>query len=92
MVVPSRGVVAVRLYVATAGSFTPTRRLSPTPARIRPLPPPAPRPTSTPQHRHLCEFHGLDMEMAINEHYSEVLDVFSDLFVYIFDGLNTRYK
>ena len=44
------------------------------------------------QHRHLCEFHGLDMEMVINEHYYEVLDVFSDLFTFIFDGLNTRFK
>ncbi len=23
-------------------------------------------------HRHLCEFTGLDFEMSINEHYSEV--------------------
>jgi aspartyl-tRNA synthetase len=23
-------------------------------------------------HRHLCEFHGLDMEMIMNEHYYEV--------------------
>ena len=30
--------------------------------------------------------------MTINEHYSEVLDVFSDLFIYIFDGLNTKYR
>lgn len=43
-------------------------------------------------HRHLCEFHGLDMEMAIHEHYFEVLDVFSELFVYIFDGLNQRFR
>lgn len=43
-------------------------------------------------HRHLCEFHGLDMEMVINEHYYEVLDVFSELFTYIFDGLNSRFK
>jgi len=43
-------------------------------------------------HRHLCEFHGLDMEMAINEHYYEVLDVFSDLFVYIFKGIQERFK
>lgn len=42
--------------------------------------------------RHLCEFTGLDLEMAINEHYDEVLDVFSDLFIYIFDGINTRCK
>jgi aspartyl-tRNA synthetase len=43
-------------------------------------------------HRHLCEFHGLDLEMAIGEHYYEVLDVFSDLFIYIFDELNKRCK
>jgi nondiscriminating aspartyl-tRNA synthetase len=42
--------------------------------------------------RHLCEFTGLDMEMAIHEHYDEVLDVFSDLFIYIFDGINERCK
>ena len=49
-------------------------------------------PLLTLQHRHLCEFHGLDLEMTINEHYNEVLDLFSDLFVFIFDGLNTRYR
>jgi len=43
-------------------------------------------------HRHLCEFHGLDLEMVINEHYYEVLDVFSDLFIYIFDGLATKFR
>lgn len=42
--------------------------------------------------RHLCEFTGLDFEMAFKDHYFEVLDVISDLFVYIFDGLNERYK
>lgn len=42
-------------------------------------------------HRHLCEFTGLDMEMAIKEHYSEVLDVLDDLFVSMFDGLNARF-
>jgi len=42
--------------------------------------------------RHLCEFTGLDLEMTIDEHYDEVLDVFSDLFIYIFDGLNERCK
>lgn len=42
--------------------------------------------------RHLCEFTGLDMEMVIHEHYDEVLDVFSDLFIYIFDGINERCK
>ena len=34
-------------------------------------------------HRHLCEFTGLDMEMAINEHYFEVsvLLAFSSTFL-----------
>ena len=42
--------------------------------------------------RHLCEFTGMDIEMAISEHYYEVLEVFSDLFIGIFDGLNQRCK
>mmetsp|Transcript_33492 Transcript_33492/g.99711 ORF Transcript_33492/g.99711 Transcript_33492/m.99711 type:complete len:564 (-) Transcript_33492:612-2303(-) len=42
-------------------------------------------------HRHLCEFVGLDMEMQINEHYFECLDVIEALFKSIFDGLATRY-
>lgn len=41
-------------------------------------------------HRHLCEFTGLDLEMAINEHYNEVLDVLDSLFVYMFNGLKSR--
>jgi aspartyl-tRNA synthetase len=43
-------------------------------------------------HRHLCEFTGLDFEMAINEHYYEALDVMADMFVSIFDGLNEHYR
>ncbi|EYU29160.1 hypothetical protein ABFS82_05G121800 [Erythranthe guttata] len=39
-------------------------------------------------HRHLCEFTGLDVEMEINEHYSEVMDIVDRLFVTMFDGLN----
>jgi aspartyl-tRNA synthetase len=42
--------------------------------------------------RHMCEFTGFDMEMVIDEHYDEALDVFSDLFIHIFDGLNERCK
>ncbi|KAF0699512.1 Aste57867_9934 [Aphanomyces stellatus] len=42
--------------------------------------------------RHLCEFTGLDLEMAIKEHYSECLDIFSELFIYVFDNLNSRFK
>eukprot|EP00168_Porphyra_purpurea_P011762 TRINITY_DN3011_c0_g1_i7.p1 TRINITY_DN3011_c0_g1~~TRINITY_DN3011_c0_g1_i7.p1 ORF type:complete len:490 (-),score=173.13 TRINITY_DN3011_c0_g1_i7:1397-2806(-) len=41
-------------------------------------------------HRHLCEFTGLDFEMQITEHYSEVLDCLDALFVSIFDGINER--
>jgi nondiscriminating aspartyl-tRNA synthetase len=42
--------------------------------------------------RHLCEFTGLDLEMVIHEHYDEVLAVMSELFIYIFDGVNERCK
>ncbi|CAD7699370.1 unnamed protein product [Ostreobium quekettii] len=43
-------------------------------------------------HRHLCEFTGLDFEMAIHEHYSEVLDVVEDLFMNMFEGLRARFS
>eukprot|EP01004_Peranema_trichophorum_P002852 NODE_187_length_3308_cov_64.205965_g108_i1.p1 GENE.NODE_187_length_3308_cov_64.205965_g108_i1~~NODE_187_length_3308_cov_64.205965_g108_i1.p1 ORF type:complete len:1014 (+),score=307.17 NODE_187_length_3308_cov_64.205965_g108_i1:393-3044(+) len=43
-------------------------------------------------HRHLTEFVGLDVEMAIKEHYYEVLDVAEELFQYIFVNLNTRCR
>ena len=42
--------------------------------------------------RHLCEFTGMDLEMAFNEHYDEVLDVLGELFISIFDGLNETCK
>jgi len=42
-------------------------------------------------HRHLCEFVGLDLEMAFNEHYHEVLDLLGELFVYIFENLESRF-
>jgi aspartyl/asparaginyl-tRNA synthetase len=42
-------------------------------------------------HRHLTEFMGLDLEMAIQEHYHEVMDNFDGLFVYIFTELKKRY-
>lgn len=42
-------------------------------------------------HRHLTEFIGLDMEMAIFESYQEVLDVLDHLFVYMFRGLQSRF-
>jgi aspartyl-tRNA synthetase len=42
--------------------------------------------------RHLCEFTGLDLEMAIGEHYDEVLSVSHSMFKYIFEGLEERYS
>jgi len=42
--------------------------------------------------RHLCEFTGLDMEMTIQEHYFEVLDLLGDMFVYIFENIESRFK
>jgi len=42
--------------------------------------------------RHLCEFTGLDMEMAFNLHYNEVISVLHDVFTTIFGGLETRHS
>lgn len=41
--------------------------------------------------RHLCEFTGLDLEMAINEHYIEALEVIHRMFKHIFEGLENRW-
>jgi len=41
--------------------------------------------------RHLTEFTGLDMEMSFNEHYHEVLDMMDGMFVFIFDGIASRF-
>ncbi|KAK4798558.1 hypothetical protein SAY86_030884 [Trapa natans] len=43
-------------------------------------------------HRHLCEFTGLDVEMEIKKHYSEVMDIVDRLFVAMFDSLNENCK
>lgn len=43
-------------------------------------------------HRHLCEFTGLDLEMAINEHYIEAMDIIHGLFLEIFTGLQREYQ
>ncbi|CAF4440465.1 unnamed protein product [Rotaria socialis] len=42
-------------------------------------------------HRHLTEFVGLDLEMAFNYHYHEVVDTIGDLFTQIFKGLASRF-
>jgi aspartyl-tRNA synthetase len=43
-------------------------------------------------HRHLTEFVGLDLEMTIEEHYHEVMELLDDLFLTIFRGLRETYK
>lgn len=42
-------------------------------------------------HRHMTEFTGLDMEMAFNEHYHEVMEVLADMLVSVFRGLRTKF-
>lgn len=42
-------------------------------------------------HRHMTEFVGLDLEMTIDTHYHEVLDVFDKLFVSIFKQLKSQF-
>ena len=41
--------------------------------------------------RHMCEFVGMDIEMAIKEHYFEVLKVIGDMFYHIFKGLEKEH-
>mmetsp|Transcript_57175 Transcript_57175/g.170441 ORF Transcript_57175/g.170441 Transcript_57175/m.170441 type:complete len:637 (-) Transcript_57175:564-2474(-) len=41
--------------------------------------------------RHLCEFTGLDLEMSIEDHYEETLEVIHGVFKHIFEGLETRW-
>ncbi|KDQ63697.1 hypothetical protein JAAARDRAFT_29717 [Jaapia argillacea MUCL 33604] len=43
-------------------------------------------------HRHMTEFMGLDLEMTIEEHYHEVMEMLDNLFKAIFKGLNDRYR
>jgi len=43
-------------------------------------------------HRHLTEFVGLDLEMAFNEHYHEVLDLLEGLFLHIFNGITSKFQ
>lgn len=43
-------------------------------------------------HRHLTEFMGLDLEMAIEEHYHEVMETLDELFLSIFRTLREKYK
>ncbi|XP_062904707.1 aspartate--tRNA ligase, cytoplasmic [Mobula hypostoma] len=43
-------------------------------------------------HRHLTEFVGLDIEMAFNYHYHEVVTEIADTLVQIFKGLRDRFQ
>lgn len=43
-------------------------------------------------YRHLTEYTGLDIEMAIDEHYHEVLRVLDRTFKAIFKGIYDRYR
>lgn len=43
-------------------------------------------------HRHMTEFIGLDLEMAIEEHYHEVMELLDTLFKHIFTGLREKYS
>lgn len=43
-------------------------------------------------HRHLTEYTGLDIEMAIEEHYHEALEVVDATIKSIFSGLYKRYR
>ncbi|KAF1808950.1 aspartyl-tRNA synthetase [Eremomyces bilateralis CBS 781.70] len=43
-------------------------------------------------HRHMTEFTGLDLEMAIDEHYHEVLRMLDNTFKAIFEGVYREYR
>jgi aspartyl/asparaginyl-tRNA synthetase len=43
-------------------------------------------------HRHLTEFVGLDLEMAIEEHYHEVIEVIDETLKSVFRGLRDKYR
>ncbi|KAI1766788.1 aspartyl-tRNA synthetase [Hypoxylon sp. FL1150] len=42
--------------------------------------------------RHMTEFTGLDLEMEIEDHYHEVIDMIEGVMLYIFRGLQSRCK
>ncbi|PPQ88619.1 hypothetical protein CVT25_010195 [Psilocybe cyanescens] len=43
-------------------------------------------------HRHMTEFIGLDLEMAIEEHYHEVMEMLDGMLKNIFSGLRDKYR
>ncbi|AGO11735.1 AaceriADL039Cp [[Ashbya] aceris (nom. inval.)] len=42
-------------------------------------------------HRHMTEFTGVDLEMAFEEHYHEVIEVMGEMFMFIFTELKKRF-
>ncbi|KAH9944432.1 aspartate-tRNA ligase [Epithele typhae] len=42
-------------------------------------------------HRHMTEFIGLDLEMAFEEHYHEVMELLDGLFLHMFRSLKQKY-
>lgn len=43
-------------------------------------------------HRHLTEFTGMDLEMAFDKNYHEVMDLIDEMFLHIFRTLRTKYR
>jgi len=43
-------------------------------------------------HRHLTEYTGLDLEMSIEEHYHEMMDIIDSVLKKIFHGIYTKYR
>jgi aspartyl/asparaginyl-tRNA synthetase len=43
-------------------------------------------------HRHLTEFIGLDLEMAFESHYEEVMDLIDGMFLHIFRSLQQHQR
>ncbi|KAF3169328.1 aspartate--tRNA ligase dps1 [Orbilia oligospora] len=41
--------------------------------------------------RHMTEFTGLDLEMAFEEHYHEVMELIGEMLIFIFNGLKERF-
>jgi nondiscriminating aspartyl-tRNA synthetase len=42
--------------------------------------------------RHLTEYTGLDLEMALEEHYHEALDIIDNMFKHLWKGIYDRYQ
>jgi aspartyl-tRNA synthetase len=42
--------------------------------------------------RHLTEYTGLDLEMALEEHYHEALDLIDNMFKHLWKGIYERYQ